>query len=115
MGRTSSCRTKLGSKVHTSEAGNIAEFSQIDRPGQVGFDVVDGALQSPFGKGRGSVRYESPTPHRVERKKTSSQRYAYAIDKHRSGRTSIIIIHLRQQAGQLKDNGISHEVRIKKL
>jgi len=91
MGRTSSCRTKLGSKVHPSEAGNIAEFSQIDRPGKVGFDVVDGALQSPFGKGRGPVRYESPTPHRVKRKKASSQRYAYAIDKHRSGWTSIII------------------------
>ena len=91
MGRTSSCRTKLGSKVHPSQTGDIAEFSQIDRPGKVGFDVVDGALQAPFGKGRGSVRYKSSTPHRVERKKAASQRYAYAIDKHRSGGTSIII------------------------
>jgi hypothetical protein len=81
----------LGSEVHPSQTGDIAEFSQIDRPGQVGFDVVDGALQSPFGKGRGSVRYESPTPHRVKRKKAASQRYAYAIDKRWSGRTSIII------------------------
>ena len=44
MGGTSSCRTKLGSEVHPSQTGDIAEFSQIDRPGQVGFDVVDGAL-----------------------------------------------------------------------
>jgi hypothetical protein len=44
MGGTSSCRTKLGSEVHPSQTGDIAKFSQIDRPGQVGLDVVDGAL-----------------------------------------------------------------------
>ncbi len=114
MGRTSSCRTKLGSKVHPSQTSDIAEFSQIDRPGQVGFDVVDNALQSPFRKGCGPIRYQSPTPHRIERKKARSQRYAYTIDKHRSGWTSIVI-NVCQQAGQLKDDGISHEMRIKKL
>src|SRR5260221_187804 len=85
MGRTSSCRTKLGSKVHPSKTGDIAEFSQIDRPGKVGFDVVDGEFESQFRKGRGPIRYESATPHRVKRKKARGQRYAYAIDKHRSG------------------------------
>ncbi|SRR5229473_3663118 len=114
MGRTSSCRAKLGCKVHPSQTGDIAEFSQIDRPGKVGFDVVDGALESPFRKGRGPIRCESPTPHGVKRKKARSQRYAYAIDEHRSGWTSIVI-NLCQQAGQLKDDGISHEMRVKKL
>jgi hypothetical protein len=104
----------LGSKVHTSKARNIAEFSQIDRPGQIGLDIVNDAPQSPFGKRRGSIRYESSTPHRVEGKKAASQRYAYAIDKKRSGWTSIIV-NLCQQAGQLKNDGIGHEVRIKKL
>src|SRR6267142_1812249 len=114
IGRTSSCRTKLGSKVHPSKADDVAEFSQIDRPGQVRLDIVEDALQSPFRKRRGFIRCKSSTPHRVKREKARSQRYAYAIDKGRSGWTSIII-DLCQQARQLKDNGIRHEMRIKEL